>query len=193
MTYKKVPQFSFTRLQGADPLLGVEMSSTGECACFGATRDEAYLKALLSTGFTIPKKNILLSIGSFSEKQEFLESAKILVQLGYTLYGSEGTADFLETHNIPIKTLAKLPEHRESSSAYLRKNLIDLFINLPTSNRFARLSSFVTSGYTVRRLAADLGVPLITNIKCAKLFVQSLAHKSALKRLNSYDCQSSNR
>jgi len=189
----KVPQFSFTRLQGADPLLGVEMSSTGECACFGATRDEAYLKALLSTGFTIPKKNILLSIGSFSEKQEFLESAKILVQLGYTLYGSEGTADFLEAHQVPIKTLARIPDHRESSSAYLRKNLIDLFINLPTSNRFARLSSFVTSGYTVRRLAADLGVPLITNIKCAKLFVQSLAHKSALKRLNTYDCQSSNR
>eukprot|EP01117_Protostelium_nocturnum_P013109 TRINITY_DN4871_c0_g2_i1.p1 TRINITY_DN4871_c0_g2~~TRINITY_DN4871_c0_g2_i1.p1 ORF type:complete len:2171 (+),score=452.39 TRINITY_DN4871_c0_g2_i1:102-6614(+) len=189
----KVPQFSFTRLQGADPVLGVEMSSTGECACFGATREEAYLKALLSTGFSIPKKNILLSIGSYTEKNEFLESARTLVGLGYQLFGSEGTADFLEMNQIPIKTLAKWSEHQHSTSKYLQQHLIDLFINLPSANRYARVSTFVTSGYTTRRLAADLGVPLITNIKCAKLFVQSLVHLSKLKQIFPYDCQSSNR
>jgi len=99
----KVPQFSFSRLSGADPVLGVEMASTGEVACFGKNKYEAYLKALLSTGIVLPKKNILLSIGSFKEKLEMLPSVEKLHRAGYNLLGTAGTADFFTEHNIPCK------------------------------------------------------------------------------------------
>jgi carbamoyl-phosphate synthase / aspartate carbamoyltransferase len=106
----KVPQFSFSRLSGADPILGVEMASTGEVACFGKSKYEAYLKALLSTGIVLPKKNILLSIGSFKEKLEMLPSAQKLVAAGYVLFGTSGTADFFNEHNVPCK--ASIPRLR---------------------------------------------------------------------------------
>ncbi len=99
----KVPQFSFSRLSGADPVLGVEMASTGEVACFGRDKYEAYLKALLSTGFVLPKKNILLSIGGFKEKMEMLPSVQKLHAAGYNLFATSGTADFFTEHNIPCK------------------------------------------------------------------------------------------
>lgn len=99
----KVPQFSFSRLSGADPVLGVEMASTGEVACFGKDKYEAYLKALLSTGFVLPKKNILLSIGGFKEKMEMLPSVQKLHSAGYNLFATSGTADFFTEHNIPCK------------------------------------------------------------------------------------------
>lgn len=99
----KVPQFSFSRLAGADPILGVEMASTGEVACFGKDRYEAYLKALLSSGMTIPKKNILFSIGSYKEKLEMLPSVQKLHQLGYNLFATSGTSDFIQEHGIPVR------------------------------------------------------------------------------------------
>ncbi|KAG0282288.1 hypothetical protein BGZ98_006824, partial [Dissophora globulifera] len=97
----KVPQFSFSRLSGADPILGVEMASTGEVACFGKDKYEAYIKALVSTGFTLPKKNVLLSIGSFKEKLEMLPTVKRLRSLGYNLFATSGTADFMNEHGVP--------------------------------------------------------------------------------------------
>ena len=99
----KVPQFSFSRLSGADPILGVEMASTGEVACFGKDKYEAYLKALLSTGIVLPQKNILLSIGSFKEKIEMLPSVQKLHAAGYVLFGTSGTADFFNEHQVPCK------------------------------------------------------------------------------------------
>ena len=99
----KVAQFSFNRLSGADPVLGVEMASTGEVACFGKNKYEAYMKALIATGIVLPKKNILLSIGSFKEKMEMLPSVQKLHQAGYNLLGTAGTADFFTEHNIPCK------------------------------------------------------------------------------------------
>jgi carbamoyl-phosphate synthase / aspartate carbamoyltransferase len=99
----KVPQFSFSRLSGADPILGVEMASTGEVACFGKDKYEAYLKALLSTGIVLPAKNILLSIGSFKEKVEMLPSVQKLHAAGYVLFGTSGTADFFNEHHVPCK------------------------------------------------------------------------------------------
>jgi carbamoyl-phosphate synthase/aspartate carbamoyltransferase/dihydroorotase len=101
----KVPQFSFSRLTGSDVLLGVEMVSTGEVACFGENKYEAYLKALMSTGFRIPKKNILLSIGSYKEKMYLMDSIKTLEILGYNLYASRGTADFYSEHNIKVEAV----------------------------------------------------------------------------------------
>ncbi|XP_041043250.1 CAD protein isoform X1 [Carcharodon carcharias] len=181
----KVPQFSFSRLAGADVVLGVEMTSTGEVACFGENRYEAYLKAMLSTGFKIPKKNILLSIGSYKNKSELLSTVQSLEQLGYNLYASLGTADFYTEHGIKIKAVdwpfedsdngCPLKERHRSIVDYLEENHFDLVINLSMRNSGGRrLSSFVTKGYRTRRLAVDYSVPLIIDIKCTKLFVEAL-------------------
>lgn len=175
----KVPQFSFIRLKGADPVLGVEMASTGEVACFGVNREEAYIKGLISTGFKMPQKNILLSIGSFKEKHEFLPFAHKLVDLGFTLYGTPGTADFMSENKVKIQ---QLDWHVESDSfdtnvnKRLKTQMIDLFINLPSKNKTRRPASYMSRGYLTRRMAVDFSVPLITNIKCAKLFVDAIPY-----------------
>jgi carbamoyl-phosphate synthase/aspartate carbamoyltransferase len=180
----KVPQFSFSRLGGADPVLGVEMASTGEVACFGKDRYDAYLKALISTGIRPPKKNVLLSFGSFKEKLEMLPSVHKLHKLGYNLFATAGTADFIQEHGIPVKYLEALPEGEEdpqkseySLQQHLANNLIDLYINLPSKNRYRRPASYISKGYISRRMAVDYAVPLITNVKCAKLFIEAIIRK----------------
>uniref|UniRef100_A0A672S9E1 CAD protein-like n=1 Tax=Sinocyclocheilus grahami TaxID=75366 RepID=A0A672S9E1_SINGR len=180
----KVPQFSFSRLAGADVVLGVEMTSTGEVACFGENRYEAYLKAMLSTGFKIPKKNILLTIGTYKSKSELLPTVQTLESLGYNLYASLGTADFYTEHGVKVMAV-DWPFEEESDCPskdkqrnimdYLEENHFDLVVNLSMRNSGGRrLSSFVTKGYRTRRMAIDYSVPLITDIKCTKLFVQAL-------------------
>ncbi|GMM32351.1 bifunctional carbamoylphosphate synthetase/aspartate transcarbamylase [Martiniozyma asiatica (nom. inval.)] len=192
----KVPQFSFSRLSGADPVLGVEMASTGEVACFGHNKYEAYLKSLISTGFQLPKKNILLSVGSYKEKQELLPAIKKLYQLGYNLFATAGTADFIQEHGIPVKYLELLNEDEEDQKAeysltqHLANNLIDLYINLPSANRFRRPASYVSKGYQTRRMAVDYAVPLVTNVKCAKLLIEAIARNIALEA-GSIDSQTS--
>jgi carbamoyl-phosphate synthase/aspartate carbamoyltransferase len=181
----KVPQFSFSRLAGADPILGVEMASTGEVACFGRDKYEAYLKAMLASGIKLPTQNVLLSIGSFSEKQEMLPAVRTLHQLGFTLYGSSGSADFYSEQGIPVIHLEALPEddtpgEDNSKAAYsllshLTQGLASLFISLPSKNKYRRPAAFTSMGYRARRLAIDRSVPLITNVKNAKLFVEALA------------------
>ncbi|EPQ29935.1 uncharacterized protein PFL1_02607 [Pseudozyma flocculosa PF-1] len=182
----KVPQFSFSRLAGADPILGVEMASTGEVACFGRDKYEAYLKAMIASGIRLPTKNVLLSIGSFSEKQELLQTVRTLHQLGFTLYGSSGSADFYSEQGIPVIHLEALPEDDESKfeesskSAYsllthLTSGMSSLFISLPSKNKYRRPLSYTSMGYRARRLAIDRSIPLITNVKNAKLFVEALA------------------
>jgi carbamoyl-phosphate synthase/aspartate carbamoyltransferase len=203
----KVPQFSFSRLSGADPVLGVEMASTGEVACFGRDKYEAYIKGLLATGFTLPKKNVLLSIGSFKEKMEFLPSALKLHQLGYNLFATAGTADFLQEHDIPVKYLDSIGENEDANgngseeanrakeyslSDALSNNLIDLYVNLPSKNRFRRPASYMSRGYRTRRMAVDRAVPLITNIKCAKLFVEALSRPTEFD-VSSNDYKTSHR
>lgn len=192
----KVPQFSFSRLSGADPVLGVEMASTGEVACFGEDVYSAYLKGLISTGFVPPKKNILLSIGSFKEKQEFLPSVWKLHRLGFTLFATAGTADFIADHGIPVKCLEALDGNTDDQKAeysltqHLANNLIDLYINLPSQNKYRRPANYVSKGYLTRRMAIDLSVPLMTNIKCAKLFVEALGKKAEFA-ITSVDYKSS--
>ena len=193
----KVPQFSFSRLSGADPVLGVEMASTGEVACFGRDRYEAYLKALMSTGFRLPKKNILLSIGSFRDKMELLPSIEKLHKLGYNLFATSGTADYLQEHRIPVKWLEILSnESKNQKSEYsltqhLAKNLIDLYINLPSSNQFRRPSNYVSQGYRTRRLAVDYQTPLVTNVKTAKLLIAAISRHSYDMEIQSIDYQTS--
>ncbi|RKP39607.1 hypothetical protein BJ085DRAFT_17869 [Dimargaris cristalligena] len=194
----KVPQFSFSRLLGADPILGVEMASTGEVACFGRDKYEAYIKALLSTGIQLPKKNILISIGSYKEKHEMLPSVQRLHALGYRLFGTGGTADFMQEHGVPVQYLVTTGVTSEGSSSpksldaasqfkdeynldqHMANNLIDLYINLPSKNRFRRPASYVSKGYRTRRMAVDYSIPLITNVKCAKLFIEALARWKGL-------------
>lgn len=183
----KVPQFSFSRLSGADPVLGVEMASTGEVACFGRDKYEAYLKALISTGFTLPKKNILLSVGAFKEKMELLPSVRKLHELGFNLFATAGTADFIQEHGIPVQYLEVLDDEKEgqkseySLTAHLANKQIDLCINLPSNNRFRRPASFVSRGYRTRRMAVDYHTPLVTNVKNAKLLIEAISRHYELE------------
>ncbi|RLV91040.1 Protein URA2 [Spathaspora sp. JA1] len=191
----KVPQFSFSRLAGADPVLGVEMASTGEVATFGRNKYEAYLKSLISTGFKLPKKNILFSIGSYKEKQELLPSIAKLHELGFKIFATAGTADFLKEHNIPVHYLEVLSKEEDQKSEYsltqhLANNLIDLYVNLPSSNRFRRPASYMSKGYESRRMAVDYAIPLVTNVKCAKLLVEAMARKIPLE-VSNRDAQTS--
>ena len=192
----KVPQFSFSRLLGADPVLGVEMASTGEVACFGRDRYEAYIKALISTGFRLPEKNILLSIGSFEHKQEMLPSIRTLHKLEFKLSATPGTADFLQEHGIPVKYLEDLAGADEGQASeyslahHLSSNMIDLYINLPSRNRFRRPANYVSSGYRTRRMAVDYQTPLVTNVKNAKILIGALARHYEVE-ISDVDCQKS--
>ncbi|KEY65048.1 hypothetical protein S7711_08438 [Stachybotrys chartarum IBT 7711] len=182
----KVPQFSFSRLSGADPVLGVEMASTGEVACFGVDKYEAYLKALLSTGFKIPKANILLSIGSYKDKKEMLPSVQKLQKIGYKLFATSGTADFLQEHGIPVQYLEVLGSDEDRNSEFsltqhLAKNTIDLYINLPSNNKYRRPANYMSKGYQTRRMAVDYQIPLVTNVKNAKILVEAIARRFDLE------------
>ncbi|KAI5362928.1 putative carbamoyl-phosphate synthetase large subunit-like, ATP-binding domain-containing protein [Septoria linicola] len=175
----KVPQFSFSRLAGADPVMGVEMASTGEVACFGRTKYEAYIKGLIATNFKLPKKNILLSIGSFKDKVEMLPSIETLYKLGFKLFATAGTADYLEEHGISVQFLEALgsDDQREEYSLThaLANNLIDLYINLPSANKYRRPANYMSKGYRTRRMAVDFQTPLVTNVKIAKLLIEGIS------------------
>ncbi len=167
----KASQFSFIRLKGSDPIVGVEMSSTGEVACLGDDFNEAFLKSLLSTGFKIPQKAVLLSTGTLKEKAEFLAEAKVLQNMGLKFYGTQGTVDFYSKNGIDILTLRRPFDHEEPNIlTYLQEGKIDLVINIPKTAEIEELDS----DYIIRRRAVDLNIPLITNIQVAKRFVKSL-------------------
>ncbi len=167
----KAPQFSFTRLKGADPNLGVEMSSTGEVACLGETLEEAFLKSMLSAGSRIPKGSVLLSTGDPKNKALLLESVKKLDQLGFMLYSTRGTRDFYEMHGIRTNLLHWPSEKRLPNVLdHIRKSRIDLVINIPKNNERQELSN----DYLIRRTAADFQTTLITNANCSHLFFRSL-------------------
>jgi carbamoyl-phosphate synthase large subunit len=172
----KAPQFSFSRIRGADPALRVEMASTGEVACLGDDLPEAFLKAILSAGFRLPeKKRVLLSIGSEADKVRFLPSARQLRDLGYTLYATRGTSKFLRGHGVPHTRLYKIRERRQPSLLdFITPDRLDLILNVPLGLDRAEL----TDGYIIRRRAIDYGVPLITNLQLAELLVKSLATKT---------------
>jgi len=170
----KAPQFSFTRLEGADPVLGVEMASTGEVGCLGDDFEEAFLKALLSVGFRLPIRNALLSTGPIEHKAAFLESARTLRDMGVNLYATHGTAAFLRANGIETAELYWPNEPQSPNTLELlggRK--LDLVINIPKNTGEEEL----TNDYLIRRKAADFGVPLITNIQLAQRFVEAISKK----------------
>jgi len=168
----KAPQFSFTRIKGADPVLSVEMASTGEVACIGDSFEEAFLKSLLSVGFSFPKKNILLSTGPFESKALFLPNAKRLHDLGYSLFATRGTADFMKYHGIPSEVLYWPLEKREPNTlSYIESKNLDLIINIPKNIEEEEL----TNDYLIRRKAIDFNIPLITNLEFAERFIDAIA------------------
>jgi carbamoyl-phosphate synthase large subunit len=171
----KAPQFSFTRLEGADPVLGVEMASTGEVGCLGGDFEEAFLKALLSVGFRLPVKSVLLSTGPIEDKAAFLEGARILAQMGVALYATEGSAGFLRAHGVQAEVLYWPDDVRSPNVLqYLSGRRVDLVINIPKHSGEAELAN----DYHIRRKAADFGIPLITNIQVAQRLVEALSKKS---------------
>jgi carbamoyl-phosphate synthase large subunit len=171
----KAPQFSFMRLDGADPTLGVEMASTGEVACLGDDFEEAFLKALLSVGYRLPVRNILLSTGPVEGKATFLGSARKLAELGMNLYATQGTADFLRANGIESTALCwPLEKKSPNTMEYLSQGKIDLVINIPKSYQEEEL----TNDYLIRRQAVDFCIPLITNIQLAQRFVEALSRKA---------------
>ncbi len=169
----KAAQFSFSRLKGADPTLGVEMASTGEVGCLGHEVSEAFLKAFLSVGFIIPKKKILLSTGPLDSKHKMLESIKKLSNLGYQLCATTGTSHFLSKNGIAVETLYRPDEEGPSQVITALKNKeIDLVINIPKSN----LKRELTNEYLIRRTAVDFEIPLITNLQVAIQMVEALEY-----------------
>jgi len=168
----KAPQFSFTRIKGADPILSVEMASTGEVACLGDSFEEAFLKALLSVGFRFPKKSIMLSTGPFESKSKFLPQAKRLTDLGFQLYATRGTADFMKYHGIPSQVLSWPLEKKEPNAlTYIQELKLDLIINIPKSFEEEEL----TNDYILRRKAVDFNIPLITNLQFAERFIDAMS------------------
>ena len=169
----KASQFSFSRLQGADPVLGVDMSSTGEVGCIGADTDEAIMKAMLSVGMRIPSKGngVLLSTGTPKQKADMLDAAHALYNSGYTLYATGGTHQFLTDNGIPaIKVYwPSQPDMEPQALSLLHDKKVDLVVNIPKNLSETEL----TNGYRIRRAAIDLNVPLLTNARLASAFIGS--------------------
>ena len=172
----KAPQFSFARLQKADPVLGVDMSSTGEVGCIGDTFDDAILESMLSVGYRIPKKNILISSGGARAKLELLEAARLLKSKGYNLYATHGTQKYLQDNGVE-STLLYWPDENQQPNVvdYIRDKRIDLVVNIPKDLTHNELAN----GYKIRRDAIDFNVPLITNARLASAFIKAFCKKGA--------------
>ena len=183
----KAPQFSFTRLQGADPTVGVEMSSTGEVGCLGDDFEEALLKALISVGFRFPIRSVLLSTGPLADKLTFLESARLMQSLGINFYATRGTAEFLAGYGIQ-SSLVRWPLENLSPNAMevIEEQRVDLVINIPKNYQEME----VTNDYYIRRKAVDFGIPLVTNIQMANRLAEAIfskdIHSLAIKELQAY-------
>lgn len=171
----KASQFSFSRLQGADPVLGVDMSSTGEVGCIGDDTDEAVLKAMLSVGYTIPKSSVLISSGGARQKVALLEPARKLHRKGYTICATEGTHRFLNENGIPaIRVYWPTEEGQPQLLDMIRSHKIDMVVNIPKNLSDKEISN----GYKVRRAAVDLNIPLITNARLASAFINAFCNLS---------------
>ncbi len=172
----KASQFSFSRLQKADPVLGVDMASTGEVGCIGLDTSEAVLKAMLSVGYQIPQKNILLSTGTTKQKADMLEAAQLLHQKGYNLFATGGTHQFLTDNGIPaVKVYWPSESDREPQALEMLHNKqIDLVVNIPKNLTQKELDN----GYKIRRAAIDFNIPLITNARLASAFIQAFCSLS---------------
>jgi methylglyoxal synthase len=166
----KAPMFSFQRLAGADPSLGVEMASTGEVACFGPTHHDAFLKAMMSTGMRMPQKNILVSIQEQLRDERTLPTLQKLSALGFSLYATEKTAEYLREQSVEVTLLYYGESGQEPCiDDYIERREIEMVLMF--SNQY---SERIFTNYAIRRLSVDYGVPLVTNVQVAKLFADAV-------------------
>lgn len=171
----KAPQFSFSRIKGADPILRVEMSSTGEVACFGNDLNEAFLKSIIATGIHLPKKSVFISLAGDENKAKFLESAKLLQEIGLKIYATAGTSAFLNKNGVNAEMLYKIYENKKPNVLdVLHAKNVDLVINIFDPY----FKKEFDDDYLIRRNTIDFGIPLITNLQTAQLFSASIASKS---------------
>ncbi len=173
----KASQFSFARLHKADPVLGVDMSSTGEVGCIGADFEEALLTSMISVGYPIPQKGILVSSGDVRGKVELLDACKMLAAKGYKIYATEGTQKFLGDHGIQATAVCWPDEEsngKENIAKLMSNHQIDLVINIPKDQTKREL----TNGYKIRRSAIDHNIPLMTNARLASAYIRALSIKS---------------
>ena len=169
----KASQFSFNRLQQADPVLGVDMTSTGEVGCLGDDTDEAILKAMLSVGYTIPKRSVLISSGGYKQKADLLEPCRKLAERGFTIYATEGTHKFLQDNGVPsVHVYWPDEEGKPQALNMLHQRKIDMVVNINKNLSQGEL----TNGYRLRRTAIDLNIPLITNARLAAAFINAFTH-----------------
>ena len=170
----KASQFSFSRLQKADPVLGVDMVSTGEVGCIGDDTYEAVLKSMLSVGYTIPEKNILLSTGNAKQKVDMLDAIRCLYEHGYNLYATPGTHSFLTDNGIPAIKVYWPSESDKSPQALelIHEKKVDLVVNFPKSLTQGELAN----GYKIRRAAIDFNIPLVTNARLASTFIKAFCN-----------------
>lgn len=166
----KASQFSFARLQNADPVLGVDMSSTGEVGCLGDDFDEALLNALIATGYRLPKKNILISSGGVKSKVDMLDAGKMLVENGYNIFATAGTARFFNDNGVRATAVAWPDEPGENNvTDMIARHCFDLIVNVPKNHTSREL----TNGYKIRRDAINHNIPLMTNTRLAKAFIEA--------------------
>ncbi len=173
----KASQFSFARLQNADPVLGVDMSSTGEVGCMGDSYEEALLNSMVATGYKIPskEKGIMLSSGGTKEKASLLDAAQALTKAGYKIYATEGTAKFLNENNAPAISVGWPDEENKdipNIMDMISNHAFDLIVNIPKDRSHRELSN----GYRIRRGAIDHNIPLITNARLASAFIEAFCH-----------------
>jgi len=189
----KCPQFSYSRLKGVDPVQSVEMASTGEVACLGSNVYDAYLKALISTGFNLPKKNVLISISGDKNRYRLLEPIKQLEKMGFKLHATENTKRFYERYGVKCHLLHKIHETEGKAPSllqllmtnsatgrvepnvltYLLKKDLDLVISIPKHDEERKFDD----NYIIRRKTIDLSIPILTNVQITRLFVQAISHK----------------
>ena len=168
----KASQFSFSRLQNADPVLGVDMTSTGEVGCLGNDVSEALLNAMLSTGFSIPKKNIMFSSGAVRSKVDLLDASKRLAAKGYNIFATDGTAKFLTDNGVEATTVYWPDENADNElnvMKMIQEHKLELIVNIPKNHSKREL----TNGYRIRRGAIDHNIPLITNARLASAFIEA--------------------
>ena len=166
----KASQFSFARLQNADPVLGVDMSSTGEVGCLGDDFNEALLNALIATGYHLPKKNILISSGGAKSKVDLLDAGRMLVKGGYQIYATGGTAKFFNDNGVKATEVA-WPDEDEGLNVLgmIARHEFDLIVNIPKNSTSREL----TNGYRIRHEAINHNIPLMTNARLAKAFIEA--------------------
>jgi carbamoyl-phosphate synthase large subunit len=180
----KSPQFSFARLLGADPILRVEMSSTGEAACFGQDYDEALLKSILSTNkFDFKNKNVLLSLGGELNKAKFLETAGTLLSLGYLIFATDTTAEFFKKQGVECTTVRKAYQQSPNALDIIEGKKVSFVVNLSktetaTEGGKGKIGRIVTDGFRIRRAAVDNQIPLFTDLQLARAFIKALARYS---------------